>query len=144
MDTTNTSTPSPTPSEDSCKHAEKPDCGRTCECTCDSCQNRFETEWDTVVERGGLCEVCGIPKELTFATLKQYEHTHFFLPCPSCRPAYLECMQRANLCEDCRHPLSSSFTCPDCDCSGKEDCRCRECRSVTGLPLRSSSPGHPD
>jgi hypothetical protein len=108
----------------SCTHTV---CDHTCECTCDTCQENFERNWDIYVAEKGLCVACGMPKEMTVERLSSTKEMHFYLPCKDCNPLFLERMKAAKLCPTCQEALSGVI-CIGCTCTEDvEACPCRQC-----------------
>ena len=114
-----------------CRHE---DCAFECECTCDKCQDIYERHWKQFTNENDLCFACGMPREMTVASLYSTRTVHFYLPCDDCKPAYVENMKAANLCQLCREPLSG-LLCVGCTCT--EDlatCICRQCKRAREKP----------
>ena len=111
-----------------CKHAGTKDCGKACECTCDTCQEYFEKLWEKYTKNCDLCRDCGMPHNMTLEALDKYRDWHFFQPCEVCKPAYVALMCENRLCVTCQTPLLPYGTCTGCDCTGElERCECRHC-----------------
>ena len=125
-----------------CRHPGTKDCGKSCECTCDSCQEYFEELWDKYTEKWELCRTCGMPDTMTLESLDKYKEWHFFQPCEACKPAYVALMCEQRLCVTCQGPLLPYGTCRGCDCTGDVlNCECRQCeakRSSEAVGLNSS------
>ena len=114
---------------EACGHKENPICDETCVCTCNECQERFEIEWAKRVEERGLCDGCGMPKELTLERLKEERDSHFFQPCEICKPAFLALMKQNKMCATCQQYLQSE-ACKDCFCTEQPyTCECRQCKA---------------
>jgi hypothetical protein len=112
---------------EACKH-EKTDCDNTCECTCDHCQEQFEERWTGIVENQGLCDACGMPKEMSVELLAESQYFHFYQPCEGCREGYLALMAKHAMCIQCQGSLVDN-KCPGCFCTEVvETCICRQCR----------------
>jgi hypothetical protein len=124
-----------------CKHADKPVCGTTCECWCDSCQHQYEVSWDKQVAAANLCTICGIPRDMTLLTLRIFEGLHFYRACPSCAPGYEAFMRQQNLCAACRGPVPIDGICRECVCTEEDDCTCRECRVERVKDITATSSG---
>ncbi len=124
-----------------CKHIATPTCDTTCDCWCDACQAFYEKGWDTNTSAENLCWSCGMPHELTLATLKKHEYTHFYLPCPSCQPRYADLMRQHNLCSACRAPVGVDGICSECVCTETDGCKCRECRMEMVKEVTATSSG---
>lgn len=109
-----------------CMHAVT-ECGETCTCTCDHCQELYEVNWQKITAHKNLCEGCGMPKEMTLESLKEMRHLHFFQPCDDCKPLFKEIMTKNHLCAQCQGPLSGAI-CIECFCTEEvETCKCRQC-----------------
>jgi hypothetical protein len=113
-----------------CKHADTKDCGKTCECTCDGCQEYYEQLWEKYTEKCNLCHDCGMPRAMTLASLDNYREWHFFQPCEGCKPSYVAFMCEQRLCVACQGPLLPYGICRGCDCTGElHTCECRQCEA---------------
>lgn len=109
-----------------CKHPDCSSCDSMCECLCDTCQANYETKWTEMVIQENLCDLCGVPKHRTIASLFKFQYIHFFQACASCVSGMNSCLAAANLCETCREPLVSG-KCIKCICLETESCECRQC-----------------
>lgn len=105
-----------------CQHV----CDESCECHCDACTERFEENWNKHTKENNLCNMCGIPKEMTLENLDKNKYIHFYQPCAVCLPTYNEFMSSKNLCRQCQVPLAGD-KCPGCFCTEDDACDCRQC-----------------
>ena len=102
-------------------------CHELCECTCDTCQDFYEAEWDKKVAERNLCRDCGMPAEMTVERLKEEHTLHFFQPCDTCRPAFLALMKLHKMCPTCQQYMNG-YICKDCFCTEQPyTCDCRQC-----------------
>jgi len=110
-----------------CEHKDA--CDDLCTCTCDTCQEYYETQWGKHVVERNLCPVCGMPLEMTLEALKAEHSTHFFQPCDICKPVFLAIMKQNNMCPTCQQYLNGE-TCKDCFCTDEPyTCECRQCKA---------------
>ena len=110
-----------------CAHIINASCDESCECICDYCAEQYEVKWSAYVCEKGLCKDCGFPTLVTIETLRESRYIHFYQPCDSCKPAYLDLMKIEKMCVQCQEPLSDG-KCPGCFCEGNaETCGCRQC-----------------
>jgi hypothetical protein len=107
-----------------CQHAGV--CDESCECHCDTCTERFELNWNTYTVENNMCNMCGIPKEISLEVLDKTKYMHFYSPCANCLPAYTEFMSSKNVCTQCQAPLLDG-KCAGCFCTEEDDCPCRQC-----------------
>ena len=103
-------------------------CDASCTCSCDDCQKRFEEGWKALAEKENLCMACGIPRELTLASLMKHQYTHFFDGCALCKPRMIELLEAEKICVNCRAPLTET-QCKNCACDNDDACQCVQCRS---------------
>jgi hypothetical protein len=102
-------------------------CDESCECSCDSCVEQFEKNWAILTTEKKLCSHCGIPNTMTMDSLQETRYIHFYQPCESCKPLYLELVKSEGLCHQCQGRLIDS-KCPGCFCTeNMETCECRQC-----------------
>lgn len=110
-----------------CLHKEGALCGKTCECTCDECQDEFEIQWKKGVLERDLCDFCGMPTEMTLGRVKEEHHMHFFQPCDACSPKFLALMKEHKMCPTCQQTLTTPV-CSECSCTEEPStCECRQC-----------------
>jgi len=111
-----------------CEHLEA-SCTEQCACTCDGCQEHYETQWAKNVAEQDLCSACGMPMEMTLERLQETYSYHFFQACDICRPAYLALMKQNKMCPSCQQYMQSD-TCTDCFCTEQPYlCVCRQCKA---------------
>jgi hypothetical protein len=76
-----------------------------------------------------LCEACGMPIQMTLERLKQGYTLHFFQPCDSCKPGFLDLMKQHKMCPTCQQDIQGD-RCPDCFCTEQPStCVCRQCKA---------------
>ena len=112
------------------------------ECTCDTCQEKFEVEWANRVSDEKLCMDCGMPMTMTLESLEKGQYIHFYLPCDACIKEFLEIMRANSLCPGCREPMQR--VCVGCFCTEEDDCKCRQCVAARGdvkkIPIAGLEP----